>query len=223
MRCAHLGVAIHRNQGARFGDHFKPLQRPNPAELRSGQRDYRADVHHALRCELALAQLRRYPALIEHAEVLQKTQRDLTGHLAHGSLPMLPAFNQQRALRAQRIAETAIVTQPLARRVAGIDEDVFGNADRSCQRQPLIGVTGQRNRRCRFQHRMQVKQMIHRVVERPQLAGTSQLTRVAQTVKCCHIPQAVEILIDTARIKWLCRIKRVIRIDIREHHGECAA
>ena len=93
------------------------------------------------------------------------------------ALPVLAAFDQQRVARIGRIVEGAVVAQALARRVAGVDDDVLGHADRVRELQALALPAGERQRRARIGHRMQVEQVVGGVVDRAQLAGAREVGR----------------------------------------------
>ena len=76
------------------------------------------------------------------------------------ALPMLAAFDEQRVARVDGIVERAVVAQALAGGVARVDHDVLGDADGLRELQPLALPSGQRQRRARVGHRVQVEQIV---------------------------------------------------------------
>ena len=141
------------------------------------------DLDGALRRWGIPVDVRREEIRVDHAEVTQEAQRRLPGDVRRGALPMLAAFDQQRVARVHRIVEGAVVAQPLAGGMSGVDDDVLRNAHGLRKLEPLALPAGERERRAGVGHRMQVEQEVGVVVHRPQLAGTRKVARGARAVE----------------------------------------
>lgn len=154
---------------------------------------------------------------IGHAEVAQEAQAYLARHRRRRRLPVLAAFDEQRAARIFGIVEMRVVAQPASGAMALVDDDVAGNADVSRELEALAPAARQCQRGTRVGHRVQIEQEIGLVVARAQLARTPELARAAGAVEHFGIPQPVEILVEATRRERIVIIEGLVGSDVREH------
>ena len=89
---------------------------------------------------------------IGHLEMAQPAQNRLFGDFVRGVLPVLSAFDEERAARIGGVVEESVIAQPPAGAVAAVDHDVLRKPERLRQREPFALAAGHRQRRARVRH-----------------------------------------------------------------------
>ena len=160
---------------------------------------------------------------VGHAEVAQEAQRRPASRPPAPRLPVLAAFDQQRIARIVGVVEERVVAQPLAGRVAAVDDDVLGRAERLRELDALALPAGHRERRAAIGHRMQVEQVVDAIVERAQFARAGEIGGLPRAVQHLGGPQPVEVLVDAARRERIGGIERFVGGDVGEADRQRAA
>jgi competence protein ComEC len=223
VRSADLHIAVACEQRAALRDDLQSARFVNELESCARDGDDVGDLDRPLPRQRRRVEPRVQQCLRRHAEMAQEPQRSLHRDAGRRRFPVLAAFDQQRAARVVGVVEERVVAQPAARFMSGIDDDVLRQPHVVRQRDAFRLPPGEGQRRTGIGHRVQIEQVIGRVVAGPQGAGARQLARRPWRVEHVGRPQPVEVLVEAARRVGVGRVERPIGVDVGKDESQRAA